>query len=765
MSPDPHNPMFQLAVQFVNQTSRPVFLTGRAGTGKTTFLKYIRDNTFKKMAVVAPTGVAAINAGGTTMHSFFQLPFSPFIPTPQSGWNAQAPAFSDPNSLFRNIRFNAAKRDLLQELELLIIDEISMVRADTLDAVDTILRHYRQQPLVPFGGLQILYIGDLFQLPPVVPREEWNLLQNHYKSQFFFDSHVLRSAPPVCLELNKIYRQNEAEFIDILNNIRNNRVQPKDLEKLHEYYQPEFIAPKDDNYITLTSHNAGADRINQEELGKLDGQSHSFEASVTGDFSEKSFPAEKTLTVKEGAQIMMIKNDKGETRRYYNGKIGTIKNIKGDKLIICFPNDPDELTLEKETWRNIRYQYNKDEDKIEEEELGTFRQYPIRLAWAITIHKSQGLTFEKAIIDAGASFAPGQVYVALSRLTSLQGLVLRSPIPASAISTDPKVVIYMESQPHQGHFEEHLEYEQLSFISDSLIKTFQWSRFVQYIRDHYEAYAHRTIPGRTMALALARKWLESAVAQQEIAQKFTRQLETILPVAASDGYEQLHQRTTAAIGYFAPMLQQDILDPLKEHIAEIRASKKAKKYLQELKTLQLICNRKKQQVDDALKIVAGLREGISTDRLLNTIEEERQKTQAAANSDDTEPGTSGKPQKGDTNRATLRLYKDGNTIEQIAIQRNLTRSTIESHLASFIPTGEIDVKELVPSHKIAPILTAIRSTGGSSLGILKSQLGENYTFAEIKAVIAWSRTLPPDAAYPPSGAQPSATPFASSSQD
>ncbi|HEY6899423.1 MAG TPA: AAA family ATPase, partial [Puia sp.] len=439
MLSDPHNPIFQIAVQYINQTSRPVFLTGKAGTGKTTFLKYIRENSFKKMAVVAPTGVAAINAGGTTMHSFFQLPFGPFLPVPRYGWNENAPNFTDPNSLFKNIRFNASKRELLQELELLIIDEISMVRADMLDAVDFILRHFRQQPLQPFGGIQVLYIGDLYQLPPVVSKTEWNLLQEHYASPFFFDSKVVRTQQPVYLELDKIYRQNEAEFIDILNKVRSNRISADHLERLNDYYQPDFIPSKHDNYITLTSHNHKADSINQEQLASLPGRSHSFEASITGEFSDKSLPAEKTLTLKEGAQVMLIKNDKGEVRRYFNGKIGTIRSIKDDKLTITFPDEPDELTLEKETWRNIRYQYDKDEDKIEEEELGTFRQYPIRLAWAITIHKSQGLTFEKAVIDAGESFAAGQVYVALSRLTDLKGLVLRSRITPGAIRTDPHI--------------------------------------------------------------------------------------------------------------------------------------------------------------------------------------------------------------------------------------------------------------------------------------------------------------------------------------
>jgi len=740
MTTDPHNPVFALAARFVNQTARNVFLTGRAGTGKTTFLKYIRDTSYKKMAVVAPTGVAAINAGGTTMHSFFQLPFGPFIPTPQYGWNPEAPGYSDPNTLFRNIRFNANRRQLLQELELLIIDEISMVRADTLDAVDTILRHFRQQPDQPFGGLQVLFIGDLFQLPPVVPKEEWQLLQHHYTSPFFFDARVIRQAPPVYLELTRIYRQNETEFISILNNIRNNRLQPEDMERLHDFYQPEFIPPSYDNYITLTSHNAKADAINQEELAKLPGHSRAFEASITGEFSDKSFPAEKTLTLKEGAQVMLIKNDKGETRRYYNGKIAIVKKIKDDKLVLEFPDEPDELTLEKETWRNIRYQYNNDMDKVEEEELGTFRQYPIRLAWAITIHKSQGLTFGKAVIDAGSSFAPGQVYVALSRLTSLHGLVLRSRIRPDSISTDPRVVIYTEEQMPEGAAEQELGNEQLAFITDSLLKTFHWSRFVTQLQDHHAGHAHRLIPGKSTAIQLSKKWIDSSLTQQEIAKKFSLQLETLLPAAEADGYQQLLQRTTAAVEYFSRELRDQILDPLQEHIAEIRASKKAKKYLQELKTLQLVCSRKQQQVDDALKIVAGLQKGIDATRLLSTIQEDRLNQQERQ--EETDPRASGKPQKGDTQRTSLRLYKEGISISDIATQRGLSPGTIEGHLTSFIPTGEIEVTELVPEDKIQTILSAIRSVGGSAPGPIKSRLGEGYSFGEIRAVMTWSRATP-----------------------
>jgi hypothetical protein len=609
---DNNNLQFQLAVRFVNQTNRHLFLTGNAGTGKTTFLKYIRDNCFKKLAIVAPTGVAAINAGAVTIHSFFQLPFGAFIPAQGAQTGGEFPEHTSPRfihqeTLLKNIRFNADKRTLLQELELLIIDEVSMVRADTMDAVDTILRHFRQQPLFPFGGVQILYIGDLFQLPPVVPNEEWDWLKLHYKSPFFFDAWAIQQAPPLCLELRKIYRQNDPAFINILNHVRNNRMTTEDMQRLHEHYKPGFQPAAGENYITLTSHNFQADQINQTELNKLSGKLHQFEAEITGQFSEKSFPAEKTLDLKEGSQIMFIKNDKGEVRRFFNGKIATIKKISGEKITVNFPGRKDDLVLEKEIWKNIRFNYNKEKNSIEEEELGSFSQYPVRLAWAITIHKSQGLTFEKAIIDAGASFAAGQVYVALSRLTSLEGLVLLSRIHPGCIDTDDRVIAFTTNGILQ---EEELEIQlkedqKLSFGS-SLVEAFNWSRLLECLEENIANYEHRQIPDKQQAIKLAKTWLENALQQQKTTIKFTKQIRQLLFTAEQDGFHELHKRMQAANAFFTKTIQDELIHPVNQHIREMKHKKKIKTYLAALEELKITIGRKKQQIDQATQTVSEI---------------------------------------------------------------------------------------------------------------------------------------------------------------
>ena len=440
--PDTINTIFDLAASVVNNTQRHVFLTGKAGTGKTTFLRYISGQTLKKAVVVAPTGVAAINAGGVTIHSFFQLPFGPFIPDDPEKLVlfSESDRINNSTNLIKKIRLSNKKKDLMRSMELLIIDEVSMVRPDVLDAMDAVLRFVRRNSFQPFGGVQVLYIGDLFQLPPVMPEDHWEILHPYYESWFFFEAKAIRQAPPLYIELKKIYRQSDPLFIEVLNRVRNNSVSQDDLQLLNERFHPLFKPSADDPYIVLTSHNRKAEVINASELNALPAPLHQFPAEVSGEFAERDMPTEKLLCLKEGAQVMFVRND--PEKKYYNGKIGRVSRIVEEEIYIRFEEEDTEFALGREKWKNIRYIFNAEKDRIEEEELGTFVQYPIRLAWAITIHKSQGLTFTKAIVDAGSSFAPGQVYVALSRCTSLEGIVLGSRIGRHCIKTEEKVIAF-----------------------------------------------------------------------------------------------------------------------------------------------------------------------------------------------------------------------------------------------------------------------------------------------------------------------------------
>jgi hypothetical protein len=729
---DPANTIFEKAVAFVNQTGRHLFITGKAGTGKTTFLKYIKESSFKKIAVVAPTGVAAINAGGVTIHSFFQLPMGAFIPAASAGWGSMNTAINNKNSLLQNLRLRSERRDLLRELDLLVIDEVSMVRADMIDAIDTVLRHVRRQPLLPFGGLQMLYIGDLFQLPPVVQRDEWEILKQYYRSPFFFDAQVMQQAAPLCIELKKIYRQKEPRFISILNNIRNNCCSQQNLDFLNSHYKPGFSPPKEDNYITLTSHNGKADNINELELNKLPGKQYTYRAEITGEFDERIYPNEKELRLKEGAQVMFIKNDKGEVRRYYNGKIGTISKITNEKINVSFPNENNELELEQEKWQNIRYVYNKEKDLVDEKELGTFTQYPIRLAWAITIHKSQGLTFDKAIIDAGASFASGQVYVALSRLTGLEGLVLHSPIHASSISTDRRALDFVENELEEDVLQQKLEEEQRNFVRQMLVQGFGWENLLEAINIHLENYEHRQIPCKTQCIEWATGLQKEVADLYQVSLKFRKQLEQLFIGCETDGYNQLYNRTFAAASYYIKAIDEKLVSSLKQHVNEVKAKQKVKKYVNELTGISLQFDRKKQQVQQALQLAEALHKSCSIDELLKMLEEQQKPFEVELPA---EPEVKkARAVKGETGRLSLQMFKEGKSIGDIAVARNLAVSTIEGHLASFVATGEVDVLDLVNADKLDKLIAFMTDNRGLSLVEAKKMMNEEISFGQLKAV-------------------------------
>lgn len=622
---DPDNPAFRHAVSFVNQTNRLIYLTGRAGTGKTTFLRYIRQHSHKKMVVAAPTGVAAMNAGGMTLHSLFWLPFGLFVPQHLQAFPEDMDvAVYDRRRLFGKVRLTTRRRAMLSEIELLVIDEVSMVRADTLDAIDAILKSVRRDAR-PFGGLQVLFIGDLYQLPPVVRESEWRIMENYYKSPFFFDAQVLKDHPPVMLELDKVYRQSDAGFISLLNAIRNNVCTPQELEQLNRYYRPDFVPSEEEAYITLTSHNRRADEINRNALAALAGQSVTLSARIKGDFSEALYPADTDLQLKVGAQVMFIRNDSGEDRRYFNGKIGHIQHIdsSGDSLIVGFPTDGDSedtVEVKREVWENIRYDYDRDNDRIHEDVLGTFSQFPLRLAWAITIHKSQGLTFDRAIIDAGASFAAGQVYVALSRLTSLEGLVLKSPIPPHSIRTDQVVLDFSAATAREEELPGLLADSQRDYLGHILLESFKWGRLLEISNKLVEDLERRNIPEQAQACRFLEVLKLAVEAQEEVANKFRNQLTQMLgrPNSAAPGnntlsadYARIMERTSKAVEWFAPRMDEQLIGNLEKHIEEWSAKKRTKRYIADLKNALAEFRRKKEQLNQCLDIAENLSKSVT----------------------------------------------------------------------------------------------------------------------------------------------------------
>lgn len=443
---DENNVEFNFASDFVKHTDKLVYLTGKAGTGKTTFLKYLRETTTKNSVVLAFTGVASVNAGGQTINSFFKIPFGPFVPNDKRLRTRADLGDIDRSTIYDFFSYNKEKIDIIRGLELLIIDEISMVRCDLLDVIDRLLRVFRKNINEPFGGVQVILIGDTFQLPPIADFSQWEILKPFYESPFFFSSIIIKQYKPVYIELKKIYRQNEQEFIDLLNRVRINQVSSNEINLLNSKFNPAFTPDENSNYITLATHNNIVNTTNNSKLLELPTELKQFYATITGIFPDNIMPTDKVLQLKEGAQIMFIKNN--ISKGYYNGKIAKVNKIDKNEIIVEYENRGEIkiLIVERQEWNNIKYTWNEKEKKIEEETIGTFSQFPLKLAWAITVHKSQGLTFEKVIADLGAAFASGQVYVALSRCTTFNGLVLKTQIGQNAIKTDAKVLEFAQNE-------------------------------------------------------------------------------------------------------------------------------------------------------------------------------------------------------------------------------------------------------------------------------------------------------------------------------
>lgn len=545
-----HNPELQLAFDFVQFTGKHIFLTGRAGTGKTTFLHNLKDLSPKRMIVVAPTGVAAINAGGVTIHSFFQLPFGPKVP-----------GYSE-NESQNGMRFSTQKRNIIKSLDLLVIDEISMVRADLLDGIDEVLRRFRRSNL-PFGGVQMLMIGDMQQLPPVVKDDEWNLLRKYYETAFFFSSLALQKTNYVTITLHYVYRQRDQHFVEILNKIRDKQMDQQTIDLLNKRYQPNFDAG-DENYIILTTHNAKAKAINDKKLVKLKSKKEMFKAEVFGNFPEYIYPTEINLELKEGAQVMFVKNDPEVEKRFFNGKIGTITKLTDSEVIVQCPEDDDPIVVTPIEWQNIKYSIEEQSKEIKERVEGTFTQIPLKLAWAITIHKSQGLTFEKAIIDSESAFAHGQVYVALSRCRTLEGMVLSTPFSNQSLKNNKSIEGFNEIVSKNQPDQERLEASKAEFQHKLLNDLFTFSQlqseakwFLKLLYDFKRSIQQDVV----LSIKTMNEQMENSIAT--VSEKFKIQVVNYLKDNNNAEHNiELQERIKKASIYFSDKIQDLILKEL-----------------------------------------------------------------------------------------------------------------------------------------------------------------------------------------------------------
>ncbi|MFV0289367.1 MAG: helix-turn-helix domain-containing protein [Mangrovibacterium sp.] len=739
------NKTTEILSQLINSTNQHIFLTGKAGTGKTTFLRNMAKSTHKSMMIAAPTGIAAINAGGVTLHSLFQLPFGAFIPENtelQHVQNANT-AFNTPQTLFKHFQMHKKKRVLLSKLELLVIDEVSMLRADTLDAIDLILRTIRKKRLTPFGGVQVLFIGDLLQLPPVVKDEEWHVLSKYYASCNFFSAQVFQKTALVYVELEKIYRQTDMRFINLLDKLRNNILGNEEINLLNSFYQPNYQQKSNDGIILLTTHNRIADERNQKALAEINLPGQTFKAITSGEFSEYNFPCDETLVLKKGAQVMFIKNDTSTERRYFNGKIGFVKAFGESEIEVEFNDESESVWVEPFTWENKKYNFNEQTKEIVEDTVGTFKQFPLKLAWAITVHKSQGLTFDKAVIDVNNAFAPGQVYVALSRLRTLDGLVLISKIPSNGIPVDAIVKNFSQLRKNDTELESILELSIPAYLKQLSTEAYNFEKIEEEFFLHVNSY------NKSANLSEKQKhveWAEQTHLQiqqiKETADSFQKQIQRIIDSSKSNKLDELQERMTKAISYFEPLIKaihQKIIDKINALIS----LKGVKSYVEELNALaqeihmqlQLIY-KAKSLIDETIKGNVLQKEQVNTPNMANLA---RVITETKMVKEKTQKKV--KTTKIPTRQISYELYKQGKSVSEIAQERNYMKSTIEEHLALYVETGELSALDFVSAEKIEIITKEIEKQGSEKLSPIKETLGSDYSFADIRMTVAHLKSL------------------------
>ena len=728
-----HNREMNLAWQFVANTNTSVFLTGKAGTGKTTFLHKLRELSPKRMVVLAPTGVAAINAQGQTIHSFFQLPFGPNISGLQQGEG--------------NLRYRMSKekKQLIRTLDLLVIDEISMVRCDLLDAIDDVMRKYRDRNR-PFGGAQLLMIGDLQQLSPVAQDKEWSLLSSYYDTPYFFGSKALAKIDYITIELRHIYRQQDEHFISLLAAIRENRIDKPALDTLNRRYIPGFVPPKDEDWIRLTTHNRMADTYNEQQLNQLSSKELRYVAEVHGNFPETSYPAAYELVVKEGAQVMFLKNDPSGNKDYYNGKIGVVEGTEWDdehnrELIRVYcKEDGSTILLPPVIWENTKYVIDEESKEIREEVEGTFRQYPLRLAWAITIHKSQGLTFNRAVLDINASFTHGQVYVALSRCRTLEGLVLAQALYPGSIITDDSVSAYIDKEIAEGmKKKEELPMLKQSYYLSLLDEMFDFSKLISgynYLTRVVDEHLYNQYPELLTLMKSNQKRMETDL--MVVASKFRQQYGRLVYASSNAAKDaKLQERLQSAYVYFRDQLIDIIGNLLPELAISIGNKQVSTQFNNALEVFMLeyrikigvfmrFCEEKSAfNVKGYLRAkAAAVLDDVSPKGQNRSTKRPKKVSEAAP-----------KEKKQDTRQKTLLLYREGNSVKAIANLRGLKTNTIEDHLAYWVGKGELDINELVTTDHQQKITSVIRRFNRAyTLSDIKSALPPNYSYLEIKCV-------------------------------